>query len=138
MSPTLKFLNILFHLWQTSNVAWTSFFHLLQNSFAQCCTHLYCFLPYMSSFWNSPGRGMTTLDFIISNYIRHIGTGLWTSDKDSDVMGLVLTITSTSASNVWSDSSFRLIPCILSSVTKIECAYLICRSHMPGRIACST
>ena len=41
MYPTLKFLTFLFHLWQTCKVAKTSFFHLLQNSFAKCCTHLH-------------------------------------------------------------------------------------------------
>ena len=46
-------------------------------------------------------------------------------------MGLVLTIASTSARNVWSDSSFRLVQCIFSSATKIECAVLIWRSHTP-------
>ena len=86
----------------------------------------------MSFFWNSPGGGMLTLDFIVSNCIGHKGTRLWTSDKDSDVMGLVLTIGSTSARNVWSDSSFRLAPCIFSCATKIEHADLIWHSHTPS------
>ena len=68
---------------------------------------------------------MTNLDFIVSNCIGHNGTELWTSDKDSGLICLVLTIASTSASNVWSDSSFRFVPCILSSATKTERAYLI-------------
>ena len=46
-------------------------------------------------------------------------------------MGLVLTIASTSASNVCSDSSFRLVPCILSSATKIEREDLIWSSQAP-------
>ena len=41
MYSTLKFLTILLHLWQTCKVAKTSFFHLLQNSFAKCCTCLH-------------------------------------------------------------------------------------------------
>ena len=71
----------------------------------------------MSFFWNSPEGGITALDFIVSNCIGHNGTELLTSDKDSDVMGLVLTIAPTSARNVRSDSSFRLVPCIFSSAT---------------------
>ena len=85
----------------------------------------------MSSFWNSPGCGITTLDFIVSNCIGHNGTGLPISHKDSDEMGLVLKIASTSARNVRSDLSFRLVPCIFSSATKIERADLIWRSHAP-------
>ena len=46
-------------------------------------------------------------------------------------MGLVLTITSTSARNMWSNSSFRLVPCIFSSATKIERADLIWGSYTP-------
>ena len=69
-------------------------FLLPPDSFAKSCTRLHCFLQYMSSFWKSPGGGITTLDFNASNCIGHNGTGLWTSDKDSDVMGLVLTTTS--------------------------------------------
>ena len=53
-------------------------------------------------------------------------------------MGLVLTIAFTLARNVQSDSSFRLVPCIFSSATKIECADLIWRSHTPPHIASST
>ena len=83
----------------------------------------------MSSFWNSPGGGTTTLDFIVSNCIGYNGTEIWTSDKDSDVMGLVLIIASTSGRNVWSNSSFRLFPCSFSSATKIERANPIWCSH---------
>ena len=86
----------------------------------KCCTRLHCFLQYMSSFWNSPGEGMNTPDLTFSYCIGHSGTGLRTSDKDFDVMGLVFTIASTSASNVRSDSSLRLFQCILSSDTEIE------------------
>ena len=68
-------------------------------------------------------------DFIVSNCIGHNGIGLWTSNKDSDMMGLVLA--STLASNVRSDSSFRLVPCILSSANNIEWAHLIWRSQTP-------
>ena len=85
----------------------------------------------MSSFCNFYRSGITTFDFIVSNCVGHSGTGLWTSGKDSDVMGLVLTIASTSARNVWGDSSFRLAPCIFSSATKIEHADLIWCSHTP-------
>ena len=44
-------------------------------------------------------------------------------------MGFVLTIAFASARNVWSDSSFRLVPCIFSSATKIEREDLISRSQ---------
>ena len=74
---------------------------------------------------------MTTLDFIVSNSIGHNETGLWTSDKDSDVMGLVLTVASTSAGNVRSDSSFRHVPYILNNTTKIERKDLFWHSHTP-------
>ena len=83
-------------------------------------------------FWNFPGGGIKTLDFIVSNCIGDNGAGIWISDKDSDVMRLVLTIASTSARNVRSDSSFRLVPCIFSSTTKIERADLIWRFHTPS------
>ena len=46
-------------------------------------------------------------------------------------MCLVLTIASTSANNVWFDSSFRLVPCILSSATKIKYVDLLWRSYTP-------
>ena len=129
MSPTLK----VYHNFVPfmTNLQGCISFLLPPDSFAKSCTRLHRFLQYMSSFWNSPGGGITTLDFNASNCIGHNGTGLWTSDKDSDVMGLVLTIASTSARNVWSDSSFRLVPCIFSSATKIECVGLIWHSHIP-------
>ena len=47
------------------------------------------------------------------------------------VMSLALTIASASARNVWSDSSFRLLSCVLSSGTKIERADLIWCSNTP-------
>ena len=50
-------------------------------------------------------------------------------------MGFVLTIASTLARNVQSDSSFRLVPCIFSSAIKIERADLIWRSHIPILLA---
>ena len=74
----------------------------------------------MSYFWYSTGGDITTLDFTVSNCIGHNGTGLWASGKDSEVMGLVLKIASTSAKNVQSDSLFRFVPCIFSGATKIK------------------
>ena len=46
-------------------------------------------------------------------------------------MGLVFTIASTSAIFFRSYLSFRLVPCIFSSATKIEHADLICCFHIP-------
>ena len=80
----------------------------------------------MPSFWNSPEGGMTTLHFIVSNCIGHNETGMWPSDKDSDVMELVLTIATASTR---SDSSFRFVPCIFSKANRIERADFIWRSH---------
>ena len=79
----------------------TYFHHFVQNLFAKCCTHLYCFPEYLSSFQNSLERSMTTLDLIGSICIGHNETAPRPSDKDSDVMGLVLTIASISVSSVW-------------------------------------
>ena len=88
-------------------------------------TSHHCFLQSVLFLELSWGRH----DFIVSNCIGHNGIGLWTSNKDSDMMGLVLA--STLASNVRSDSSFRLVPCILSSANNIEWAHLIWRSQTP-------
>ena len=88
-------------------------------------TSHHCFLQSVLFLELSWGRH----DFIVSNCIGHNGIGLWTSNKDSDVMGLVLA--STLASNVRSDSSFRLVPCILSSANNTEWPYLIWRSQTP-------
>ena len=85
------------------------------------------YLLFLELSWGS----ITTLDFIVNNGIRQNGFGLRTSDKDSDVMSLVWTIASTSAKNIWSDSSFRLIPCTFSTASKIERANLIWRLHTP-------
>ena len=82
MSPTLK----VYHNFVPfmTNLQGCISFLLPPDSFAKSCTRLHRFLQYMSSFWNSPGGGITTLDFNASNCIGHNGTGLWTSDKDSD------------------------------------------------------
>ena len=50
-------------------------------------------------------------------------------------MGFVLTIASTLARNVQSDSSFRLVACIFSSAIKTEHADLIWHSHTPILLA---
>ena len=99
------------------------FLHLVQNLLAPVSIVSYNIRPlFLELSWESH-------DFIVSNCNGHKGIGLWTSDKDPDVMGLVLTIASTSASNVRRDSSFRFVPCILSSATEIEWADLIWRFH---------
>ena len=86
------------------------------------------YLLFLELSWGS----ITTLDFIVNNGIRQNGFGLRTSDEDSDVIRLVWTIASTSAKNIWSDSSFRLIPCTFSTASKIERANLIWRLHTPS------
>ena len=95
--------------------------HVLDTSTLLHFCHI---LHHMSSFWNY-------FDFIVKNCIGYQGTGLWTPDQDSDVTGLVLTMASTSTSNAWNGSSFRLARCILSSEYQIKHADLMLCSHTP-------
>ena len=132
MSPILKFATIFFlydglprlHKLPSSQ------FHLL--SVARASTVSYNICPLSGTLLG----GIITFDFIVSNCIGNNGTGLRTSGKDSNVIGLVLTIASTSARNVQSDSSFRPVLCNFSSATKIELADLIwCSDTLPILLA---
>ena len=64
-SPISKFLFSAVHF----DLAWRSerysFLHLSQNKLAMNCTALHRFLQYMSFFWNTPGGGRTTFDFMV-------------------------------------------------------------------------
>ena len=73
ISPISKFCLVWFHFCLVWNVPSTSFLHRVQTSSDKCWTRRCCFLQYMSSFWEVPGGGMTTLVFELSSCIRLSG-----------------------------------------------------------------
>ena len=115
-------------VWSVAN---TSFPNCVQNSFGKCWTCHHWFLQYMSSFWNVPGSGTSTLVFKLRSYTGLHGIILLTSPMDSQAIDWELVILSTSTNNVRRDSSLRLSPRFLSMTERILLAYQICRSHTP-------
>ena len=68
---------------------------------------------------------------MLSNCIGLRETILFTLPISSQLIGLELTISSTSTSSVLSDSSFPLSLCYFSRAARMLLADLICRSHTP-------
>ena len=129
MAPTTKFQTPFFHICVTCSLWRNSFLHLLQNFPAICCTRCHLLFEYASGLLNSPGGGMTTLVFIVRRLLGESGISLFGSLMVSTVSGFELMISSTSAINVPSDSSFKEWPCVLNNPSKIVLADQTWRSQ---------
>ena len=100
----MKFGVCFFHFFRGCSL-WRNFFlHLFQNSSAMCRTLRHRFLKYKPGGINSPGDGMTTLDF---NGRRLLGDIESTSFRVPTVGGLEFTTNSTSFIKVLINSSFK-------------------------------
>ena len=131
MSPTAKFQIVFFHICLTCRLWRNSFLHLLQNSTAICCTRCHLLFEYASGLLNSPGGGMTTLVFIVWRLLGESGILLFESLMVSTVSGLELMVSSTSAINVLSDSSFKEWLWVFNNPSKIILADRIWHSQTP-------
>ena len=104
MSSTHAFHLGLFHFCPCCRLSKYSFFHLIQNSFAKCCTRLQCFLRHLSGAWNTKGGRRSTFVFIVNRWLGVNGfreVGLF---KESVVSGRLFTIASASHTKVVSAS----------------------------------
>ena len=96
ISPTVKFGVFFFHFCLGCRLWRNSFLHLFQNSSAMSWTRRHRFLEYKSGGINSPGGGMTKLDFKVRRLLGVIGVRLFLSFRVSTGRGLECTINSTS------------------------------------------
>ena len=131
ISPTLKFLCASLHFCLFCKVTRNSFRHRLLNSLLMSWILLHLLRQYRSGLPNTPGGGITTLDFIVKIWLGDIATSLLTSLIVTTTIVLQLTMASTSANKVLSDSSSRLILCVLIRDERMVLADLICLSHTP-------
>ena len=127
ISPLWKFRFLSCHFLSWSS--WrNSFLQREENSFITCWIHLHLFQQYKSGFENSPGGGMTTLDFKVRMFAGESGNSLEESLIISTVRGLEFNIPSVSTISVNSkDSSSKALPWVCNSENKIlqaECIYL--------------
>ena len=107
------------------------FRHRLQNPLLMCWILLHLLRQYRSGFPNTLGGGITTLGFIVKMWLGDITTSLLTSLIISATISLELTMASTSAKKVLSDSWSRLILCVLIRNDSKVLADLICLFHTP-------
>ena len=131
MSSTYAFRLGLFHFCPCCRLSKYSFFHLIQNSFAKCCTRLQCFLRCLSGASNTKGGGRSTFVFIVNRWLGVNGfreVGLF---KESVVSGRLFTIASASHMNVVTASWLNWKPFVCNRDDRTLHTERICRSHTP-------
>ena len=131
ISPTANFWFLFFHICLTCRLWRSSFLCLLQNSSGICCTRRHLLFEYASGLLISTGWGMATLVFIVRMLLGESGILLFESLMVPIVNGLELMISSTSAINVLSDSSFKEWLWVFNNYSKIVLADRIWRSQTP-------
>ena len=100
-------------------------------------TETLCAISTVSADEKHPGGGNITFDFMVSKLARDkIRLSLLTLLMVSVVIGLELTIASTSTSRACNDSSSKHFPCVLTKAFSVPLAVLIYLSRTsPMRLA---
>ena len=96
-----------------------------------CWILLHLLRQYRSGLPNTSGGGITTLGFIVKMSLGDIFTSLLTLLIVSTTIGLELTLASTSANKVLSDSLSWLILFVFTRDKRMVLADLICHCHTP-------
>ena len=131
ISPTVKFGVCFFHFCLGCRLWRNSFLHLLQNFSTICWTRHHRFLEYKSGRLNSPGGGMTMLDFYVRRFLGDIGVGLFASFRVSIVRGLEFTNNSALVIKVVRDLPFKDKLWVCKSQSNMFLAVRIWCSQMP-------
>ena len=131
ISPTFKFLLVLFHFFLSWSDCKNSLLQQHQNSFTMCWTHLHLLQLYKSSLKKSPGGGKIIFDFMVKGFDGERGKLLVGSLILSVVKGQEFKIPSVSAINIAIDSSSSDLPCVCIREDRIEQAEWIWRSQTP-------